>query len=160
MAAGDILLKIEGVKGESQDANYRGSIELKNWGFSCSTPTDPATKQSTGRMQVSDLTVIKDLDKSSPVLIDACKRNLVFKKVELIIRKAGGEQKEYYRVELKNARIRSVGLKGHPPDGVGVIPEETIGLSFQKISWSYREQNSAGDMQSIASAEFDATTNT
>lgn len=153
----DILLKIEGVKGESTAKGYAGTIELRNWSFSCSTPADFVTKQATGRMQVTDLSVTKALDKSSPILIMACKENRVFSKAELIVRKAGGDQREFYRVEMKNMRVRGVAVKGHGSDGI--TPEETVALSFQRISWNYMEQQVTGTMQATVTAEFDVTTN-
>lgn len=145
--ASDYLLKIDGIDGESKDKDFPGHIEVLGWSFNVQAPMDAISKQRTGKTQVSDLTIVKAIDKASVVLIDRCvlNNNQAKDKAVLICRKAGGQaQSGYFEIELKKVRVRSVSVKA--PEVDGQVPVEVVVLTYQEIQWTYRAQDQKGGM--------------
>ena len=66
-----------------------------------------------GRADVSNLTIMKVLDKTSPLLFDDCVTGNYLDKVDLIYDKPMGDQQEdYFKIHMENALITSVQLSG------------------------------------------------
>lgn len=143
MAQGDLLLTIADVRGESNDKDLPDAIELSGWSFSGSTMWDPNSGQSTGRVKMSELVVTKLVDISTPILFKFMTENRLISDVKLINRKAGGNRQEgYYRIELTNARVRSIVQKG---TGTGAtVLEETVSFGYRSIKWSHSQQGQQG----------------
>jgi len=154
--ATDFLMTIDGIRGESKDAAIPNSIIVKTWSYGANSPTDFATKQATGQVQLSDLTFTKALDKSSPALLEMLGKNKVAKTVEFVCRKSGQGQKPFFVVTLKNARVRAVTTKVTPESDE---PVETVSLSYQKITWSYKTQDDKGGMSGPVEYEHDVARN-
>ena len=106
----DYLIKIDGINGESKDKDFKDYIEVFGWSFSAQAPMDAISRQRTGKTVVSDLTLVKAIDKSSVTLIERCVRNnnQPKDKATLICRKAGGKQYGFFQIDLKKVRVRSV----------------------------------------------------
>ncbi|BCW90478.1 Protein hcp1 [Alphaproteobacteria bacterium SO-S41] len=156
--ASDFLLKIEGIRGESEDKDFPDHIEVKGWSYGMANPLDAATRQRVGQVQLTDLTIIKALDKASPVLLEKCARNFTFDSAKLTVRKAGGQQLGYFFVEMKKVRIRSLNTKANDTDSI--TPVETLVLTFQKIEWTYKEQSALGTLKGEVKYQHDISTNT
>ena len=119
MAAADIYLKIEGIPGESADADRRGEIEVLSWSFGASQPASPrfggaaASGRAAQGAPVTPpqgpgaITVSKSYDPSSAKLVQACAQGKHFPKATLSVRKAGGGQQEYLTYELENVMVSS-----------------------------------------------------
>ncbi len=146
MAQGDFLLTMTGVRGESGDKEFPDSIEVTGWSFSGSSTWDINSGQKTSRVRLSELTVTKRVDLSTPVLMRLMCDNRVIDDVKLINRKAGGQrQEDFFRIELKNARVRSVVQKATSIGGS--ILEETVSFIWQKVKLIHREQSQRGSLQ-------------
>jgi len=143
MELGDLLLTITDVRGESNDKDLPNSIELSSWSFSGSTMWDPNTGQSRGRVKMSELIVTKLVDISTPILMQFMANNKLISDVKLINRKAGGNRQQgFFRIELKDARVRSIVQKG---TGTGAtVLEETVSFGYRAITWSHSEQGQQG----------------
>ena len=70
----DAFLKLDGVTGESQKANHVGEIDVMSfsWGASNSSSVGTGTGASVGKATVSDFSIMKSTDSSSPVLFQKC----------------------------------------------------------------------------------------
>ena len=157
MAGSDFLLTIDKVRGESKDQDFPDAIEVRGWSYGAVSPTDPVNRLATGQAQFSDLTIVKPIDKTSPLLLERLGRNMVADTASLICRKAGGDPKGYFRIDMKKVRIRSINMK--VGEGTGVTPVETVVLSFQKITWTYKEQSAQGTLQGDVFYEHDIAAN-
>ena len=155
MAASDIYLKIEGVPGESVDADHKGEIEVMSWSLGASQPTSPrfGGSAASGRMAqgapVSPpqgpgaITVSKPYDPASVKLMQACAQGKHFPKATLTVRKAGGGQQEYMTYELENVMISSYSLS--PQSGAssgGDRPMESLSLNYTKITYKTADDKS------------------
>src|SRR5438552_4160912 len=103
-----MLLQLAGITGESHDAKHKEFIDLVSWSWGMLSPTDVSTGQAYGKTKVDDFKIVKRTDRSSPVLIQYLRENIIVKTGQLIVRKAGGsEPLPYYEINFKNLRVTS-----------------------------------------------------
>ena len=141
-AAVDYFLKIEGVPGESTDDKHKGEIEIDSfsWGVSNSGSMAGGGGGGTGKVQFQDFHFTKKVDKSSPKLMEAVATGEHLRSVDLVVRKAGGEQMEYYKIELQDVVISGYSTTGSS----GEAPTESVSFNFSKIVFEYTPQNADG----------------
>ncbi len=98
-------------------------------------PFDPASGQVTGRRQHSPVTIVKELDKSSPQFFAAAVTNETLRTVTCTLyRGAGGAMQAYYKIVLSNATIVEIKDSGDGVNGSAQSDErERISFSYQKI---------------------------
>jgi type VI secretion system secreted protein Hcp len=140
VAIADMFLKVQGVTGESGDAEHKGEIEVVSWswGMQAST-TSIAGEQGTGRSTLTQLEVVKKVDQASPALMSYLFTNKVVGRAKLTVRKAGQTPVEYFAIVLKNARVTSVKL-----DSQGTDLVERVRLGFQQVTVTYTLQDPKG----------------
>lgn len=130
-------LVIEGVEGES--TSKQKAIDIFSFGFGASMSTslvDAGGAIRAGRADLSNVSVMKGLDKTSPQLFQHCVSGDFLKKVEIIYDKAmGDKQEEYFKVEMEDALITSMQLSGSNEN-----PTESLSFAFKKIKISYNPE--------------------
>ncbi|QPF75631.1 type VI secretion system tube protein Hcp [Roseateles sp. DAIF2] len=139
----DLTLKRAGkVKGESTAAGHASDIVVRgfNWGVGASG--DAVAGQTTGRRSYRQLTITKNLDAASTALISAVATNDEVRSAKLFLRKAGGEQQDYFTLTLEKARVATYDIEA----GDDGAPLERITFSFQKIEIEYRPQSAKGQL--------------
>ncbi len=159
MATIDYFLKIDGVAGESNDERHRGEIEVQSfsWGETVSASSGPGGGGGAGKVQRGDFTVVKRLDKSSPVLMIGCATGQHFRTAELTARKAGGAQREFFRITLEDVLISAYQTSGSPD---GTAPQtDQITLSFARLAMGYKEQKPDGSLGDEVTGKFDFVAN-
>lgn len=72
LAAGGAFLKIDGIDGESTQADHKGEIELLSFTWGVSRPPAGARAARSTRAALNSFTIVKRLDKASPKLMQAC----------------------------------------------------------------------------------------
>jgi type VI secretion system secreted protein Hcp len=89
-----------------------------------------------GRANVSDVTIMKVLDKTSPLLFDDCVTGNYLKKVDIIYDKPmGDDQQDYFKIHMEDALITSIQLSGSSEN-----PVESISFAFSKVKVSYNPE--------------------
>lgn len=144
-----IVLELQGtvpVNGESTLTGFTNFIECKSFSHGVSNPLQPTTSntgRTTGRPNIRELTVSKNLDSTTPLLNFYCAqaKNLGTTRLHLARQdaNAGGAEvnaADYMVYEMTNTMVSSVSIGG----GGGGIPQETISLNFSKITWTYKKQ--------------------
>ena len=153
MAATDFFLVIPEIKGESADDVFSKKdamdIQTFSWGLSNSGSMGVTGGGGQGRSTFQDISFMKDVDKSSPSLAHHCATGTHIPKATLHVRKAGGEQKEYYTIELEDVLVSS--YQGSASNGSPVLMD-SFSLNFAKIKWDYKCQNAEGAM--VAGGDF------
>ena len=111
------------------------------------TPTGGGATGATrrrGDVIVEDISLVKELDKSSPKIAEAVCKGKVFPKVEIHLTAsiADAGRVTYYVYELKNVLVTSynIGGSGQAED----VPTENFSLNFEEIKTTYTEYDSAG----------------
>jgi type VI secretion system secreted protein Hcp len=107
MAQVDYFLKIDGIPGESGDDKHKAEIELESfsWGESQSGTAGHGGGAGAGKVVAQDLSIVKKVDKASPVLMIGCATGTHYKSAILTARKAGGGQLDYLKITLEDVLI-------------------------------------------------------
>lgn len=138
------FLKIEGPEllGESEQTDHIDEIDVQSWswGISQAGTMHTATGGGAGKANVSDLSVMKYLDKASPNLMLFCASGQQFEKATLTCRKAAGTEDRsipYFTIEMEKVIITSV-----QPSGTGGADQflETVALNFAQFKIAYSPQ--------------------
>jgi len=123
-----IYLKIDGVTGDSTDANFVGWFEIDSFDFGVTRPIS-STGQATGPSVFSPLTVdLHSLQGLAPLLVDLA-ANKAIKNVELVETTGGEDPQTVYDLKLTNASIIDYTSAGGP-SGI----ETGIKIDYQKVS--------------------------
>ena len=139
MSIADMFLKVQGVTGETRDADHQGAIDVVSWSWGMESPTETMTGLAKGRVVVSELHVVKRVDQSSPTLMSYLRQNKVVPLVELTVRKAGEKPLEYFKIELQNAKITSLKAESLSDELM-----EHLNLGFSKLKVIYTPQGKTG----------------
>ena len=75
----DMFLKLKSpdVTGEATDADHKGEIEVVSWSWGIQGSTDVATGQAAAKPKLTELRIVKRIDRSSPVFMQLAKNNKV-----------------------------------------------------------------------------------
>lgn len=141
----DILLKIEGVKGESVEAGHEDEIDVEawSWGMSQSGTTHRGRGSGSGQANVQDIIITKLIDTSTPTIMEALLKGQHFPQAEMWVRKAGadGAKVDYLYIKMENLMITSYDTgAGGSEDSI----METISLNFAKVEFEYTPQKEDG----------------
>jgi type VI secretion system secreted protein Hcp len=146
-------LMIDGRPGPS--TSKPNAIDILSFSFGASQsavigPGSSGGESRAGRADVSAVSVMKVLDKTSPMLFDDCVTGNFLKSVDIIYDKPVGDQQEdYFKIHLENALITSVQLSGSSEN-----PVETVSFAFSKIKVSYNPEDD-GKLKGFIDKGFD-----
>ncbi|WP_193211084.1 Hcp family type VI secretion system effector [Luteolibacter marinus] len=128
-------LKIGDIKGEATEAGHKEWIEISSfkWGIDC----DP--EAAAGTRQHKPITITKEIDKSSPILMLACGGGSpTGESLSMTLALADpnrNEGQDYYKIEFHDVVVTSYqtggGASGDP------LPTESISFNYEKITWTY-----------------------
>ncbi len=143
--ASDTFLEIDGIKGESTDADHKEWIEILsfNWGVSqmASGTASSSGGGSSQRADFQDLSIVKELDSASPLINKACWGGTHIGKVVLQLNRAAGDSRQkYMEYTLTNVIISSVSIGG----GGGGVPTESVTFNYGELTTVYTKQARKG----------------
>jgi type VI secretion system secreted protein Hcp len=172
MAIQDQFLKIDGIDGESQDAKHKNEIDIMSFSFGAEQTGTSSSGGGAGkgRVKAKDFMIVKQIDKSSPKIYQACCTGEVLKTVTLTVRKAGKDQQEYYKIKLSDALVSShlTGGPEHIASAAGGAgggkadewqPIESVSFNYSKIEIGYKEQKSDGTLSGEIKGGWDVKAN-
>lgn len=142
----DIFLKIDGIKGESQDSKHKDEIEILSYSFGESQTGTFASAGGggAGKVSMQDFHFTTPVNKASPGLFFACASGSHIKEGLLTVRKAGGDQQEYLKIKLTDILVSSYQVgASHGSE----VPTDQFSLNFSKIEYSYAPQNAKGQLE-------------
>ena len=95
-------------------------------------------------MIVEDIVLTKEVDKSSPKLIEAVAAGTIFPTVQIHVTTSYPEvgRVTYFAYELRNVLVTSYSVSGS--GSVDDVPREQLTLNFEEIKVTYTENDSAG----------------
>ncbi|WP_437669446.1 type VI secretion system tube protein TssD [Sorangium sp. So ce131] len=154
-------LKLKGlkqgeIKGSVTQAGRKDKIGVVAVNHTIVSPRDPATGMPSGKRQHKPLTITKELDKSTPLLLQALVTNETISEWELqfittaISAQTGvGAEKNHYTIKLVNATIASIDfIMDHTrknadvaAGGLATQQQETerVSFTYQKIIWTWTD---------------------
>jgi type VI secretion system secreted protein Hcp len=150
--AADAFLKIDGIKGDSQDNKYKEQIEISSFSWGVSNGASGDTTSGLGKGKAIRQAIHFTLGSNGAVgpLWQACALGTHPKSATFICRKAGGEQQEYFKWEFTEVFISSVSISGQ---GGG----ESVGFSmdFNKVTTHYSSQKADGTLAPAVTNGYD-----
>jgi type VI secretion system secreted protein Hcp len=151
----DYLLEIDGIKGESQDSKHKETIEVESFSWGATQPGSFAAGGGggAGKVAFQDLHFSSRVGKHSPLLVKACATGQHIKKAVLFVRKAGGDQHDYYLVTMEDLLVSSYQSGGS--EGSNALPVDQFSLNFAKIEYKYAPQKPDGSLESPVVFKYD-----
>jgi len=142
-------LRLEGqksgaIKGSVIHKGREDSIMVIAFNHEVLSPRDPATGLPTGQRQHKVLTITKEIDKATPLLMNVLVTNENLKKWELRFWRPSpsGIEKQFFTIKLFNATISDIRmemLNNMYPENVRHNEREHISFTYQKIEWNYED---------------------
>ena len=150
-------LYVDGVQGPSTSKTGCIDVLSFSWGVSNTSVYGAGAsgkEAKAGRADFSNLTIMKVLDKTTPLLCDHCASGDILKKVYILYDKpVGNAQQDYFRVYLQDALVTSVQLSGSNEN-----PTESISFAFQAVEIAYKAENDDGTLAAAVPKGFDLET--
>jgi type VI secretion system secreted protein Hcp len=152
----NIYWEIDGIKGESTSDQGKDMIELLQYSCGMSMPIDrngSALGRTIGHVVHSDVSITKYFDLASPVLQEKCCGGDVIKTMKIHVWKADatGKPVEYFTIEFADCIISSVDISGSNDR-----PTEAVSFNFQKVKWTYNQQDKSKGGKKGSAAAADA----
>lgn len=146
MPGWDALLKIEGVESESQRKGHEGEIDVKSFQFSGANASTVGMGSGGGGgvVSLSDFSITKMTDQSSPVLFQKMCTGEHYPTALLTLYKAGGEggALPYLKYEFEELYVTSISWSGS--EGGDPLPYEQVSFAYGAVTITYTVQTEEG----------------
>jgi type VI secretion system secreted protein Hcp len=153
-----MILHLDGIKGESKKDGNEAEIDITSWAFGMSQSGTWHTGGGGGGgiVNMQDITLTKNIDAASADLMSYCCKGDHIPAGSLTVYKVGGSNLDYYKIDLEKVIISSVQTTG---TGNGDAVTETVTLNFAVIKIKYKEQGDDGSAKAEYEMGFNVETN-
>ncbi|AGF79239.1 type VI secretion system effector, Hcp1 family [Desulfocapsa sulfexigens DSM 10523] len=132
------------IKGSVTQAGREDMIAIIAFDQEISSPRDAASGLPTGKRQHGPLTLVKEVDKSSPLIYSAMVNNENITSLELRCWQPSstGKEVQHYTIQLENAsisKIRQEMLNNKYPENMQHKEREHVSFCYQKIIWTWED---------------------
>jgi type VI secretion system secreted protein Hcp len=144
----DAFLKLEGVDGESSFSKHKNWIEIESWSWG----EKSSDAGGSGAPVEMNLRFTKTLDKSSPVLMQACCTGQHFAKATISCRKItpkSNDIQDYLQYKFTDVVISNYVGKGSDDK----MPKDEVSFNFSKIEFDYRMPKRDGSLGPLVHGE-------
>jgi type VI secretion system secreted protein Hcp len=158
----DMLLKIDGIAGESKIDGFVDQIDVLawSWGESNSGSFHTGGGGGSGKVNVQDLSFTKWVDIASPLLLLYCATGQHIPSAILTIRKSGGKAGSdainYLIITMKELMVTSVSTGG---SGGEDRLTENVTFNFAKVEFKYTPQDAKGAPGTAKTFKWDIEAN-
>ena len=142
-------LRVEGqkqgpIKGSVVQKGREDSIMVIAFNHEVLSPRDAATGLPTGKHQHKVLTITKEIDRSTPLLMNALVTNENLRKWELRFWRPSpsGIEKQFFTIQLLYANISDIRMEmldNTYPENMNHKEREHISFTYQRITWTYED---------------------
>jgi len=143
MAAVDMFLKMDGIKGESTDKAHPGEMVVLAWSWGESTGTARVRRGTVAPACIQDLSLTKYVDSSSPQLIMDDILGTIVPTAVLTLRRSGDQPQEFLHITMRNVIVASYQTGGSAGEDRIV---DNIVLHFESMQGDYRQQKPDGTL--------------
>ncbi len=153
------FLKLDGVEGESADAQYKKQIQILswNWGASQQSSVDANGGSGAGKVNLGEFSVATYFDKATPKFFKNICEGTHFKTATLTACKATGAStsgKPYLTVDMGELFVTSVRLSAQTE-----LPSVDLSFTYNKIEIEYFMQGNDGNLTSTGPVSYDLKAN-
>ncbi|MFG0273479.1 MAG: Hcp family type VI secretion system effector [Phycisphaerales bacterium] len=153
----NMFVKIDGIKGSSQDKNHKDWIEVQSMNGAMTLPFTGGRSgtghAASGTASLSDVGFNKQFDASSVKLMEFCLNATSIKTIEIhVCRRVNKELKTYWEAKIENGVVSSVS-QGFNED---MEPTETFSLNGAKWTWQYNVMDKEGKVSDKPKTTWDS----
>ena len=151
-------MKLGDIKGEASDTDHKEWILIESMSSPIfrSVPEGAKDQQRTkGETTLGDIVVVRQLDKSSTKLQEACANGTFFKEIEIhFCTTVKNKQEPYLTYKLSDVIISSFSFHGNSSGSP--LPSEEVTMGYTKAEWNYIVVDpKTGDKQGNVPAKYD-----
>lgn len=143
------FLRLEGIRGESQDALHRDEIDVLSWSWGLEHPGAAHVGAAAGAAVPQALTILKRVDRATVELIQACASGSSISEALLTVGYEG--QVGFFRIRMWDAMVASVSTADSSADFIS----ESISLKFTKVQVEYDSQSPDGGAGDRVQGQWD-----
>ncbi len=152
-----IYVKYEGIDGEATHETHKKWLDVGSiqWGVgrAISTPSGSTANREASEPSVSEVTITKLMDSSSPKLFTESCTGAVGKKVEIHLVTTGSPGNTYVQYTLTNALLSSYSMSSG-----GDRPSESIAISFSKLEFKFIPYDGTNKAGTPVTVSYDLAT--
>ncbi len=140
----NMFMKMDSIKGESQDDKHKDEIDVLSWSWGLEQPAGVPSGGGGGGGKVSahDLAITKRTDIATPQLMLACANGKHIKEALLTVRKQDRNQLEFFRIRMNEVSVRSISTVTSDPSDNSIT--ENVALNFSKVQVDYVREKADG----------------
>ncbi len=152
----DYFLKLDGVEGESSDANFKNQIQLMSWSWGASQVSSVAGSggSGAGKVDMSDFSLMTYFDKSTPKFFKSIGLGTHIGSGTLSAVKSGAQGKPYLKVDFAEIFVTSVQMSGSSE-----VPTVSISFTYNEIKIDYSVQDEKGNLKSTGPITYNTKEN-
>ena len=152
------FMKLGDIKGEATDTDHKDWILIESMSSPIfrSVPEGAKDQQRTkGETTLGDVVVVRQLDKSSTKLQEACANGTFFKEIEIhFCTTVKNKQEPYLTYKLSDVIISSFSMHGNASGSP--LPSEQVTMGYTKAEWNYIVVDpKTGDKQGNVPAKYE-----
>lgn len=127
------------IKGGSTSAGTEDNMEVFGFSHEVVSPRDAASGLPTGKRQHKPISIIKSIDKATPLLATVLYNNENLTEVEIKFYRTDrtGKSVNHYTITLQNASIASI--SSSDPLSPDAPPREEISFTYEKITQTWND---------------------
>ncbi|PSB24009.1 Hcp family type VI secretion system effector [Stenomitos frigidus] len=159
MSQVDYFLQIDGIEGDSQDAQHKGAIVVQSWSWSQATPVNLASGTSgaaTGKVALQPMQFTMSTSSASPKLFLAEVAGQVFKTATLTGRQPGKNANGFLKITLQSVIVSAFGTSSTDSDQ---LPIDHLTLSYGALEYAFTPQKADGSPATPITAGWNTVTN-
>lgn len=160
----DTFLWIDGLDGDSSDAEHKNWIEISAYNLAAtqavSRTASSAGGATVGRVYLSHFSVVKRVDIATPKILEACCAGQHFKKIVMSVHRANGEKQKFLEIVFEEVIITGIHSGNIFDAAASSFPEEVVWFDYAKVNIVYSQQSRiTGLITGQISAGWDQTRN-
>lgn len=152
-----VYVKYEGIDGEATHENHKKWLDVSSmqWGVgrAISTPSGSTANREASEPSVSEVTITKLMDSSSPKFFTEAVTGAVGKKVEIHLVTTGSPGNTYASYILTDALVSA-----YSTSTGGDRPSESISISFTKMEYKFIPYDGNNKAGSPIAVSYDIST--
>ncbi|CAE7472588.1 Hcp family type VI secretion system effector [Bremerella sp. T1] len=154
------FIQFPNIPGESNDTDHKDWINLLSISESITRAASQGSSGSSRHVQSAifgDIVCVKEMDKSTPKLIESVAAGTVHSKVKIdMVMSLGdkGKRLPFFQFELDNVIVTSYSFSANV-EGDGVVPTESFSLNAEMIKWTYTQYGKDGSNKGKVEAKWD-----
>ncbi len=152
----DYFLKLDGIDGESSDANFKNQIQLMSWSWGASQVSSVAGTggSGAGKADLSDFSLMTYFDKSTPKFFKSIGLGTHIASGTLSAVKSGAQGKPYLKVDFAEIFVTSLQMSGSSE-----VPTVSISFTYNEIKIDYSVQDEKGNLKSTGPITYNTKEN-